>query len=189
MCSSDLRVRWHNGEGYGAGTINGIKTLNLNDLPPAKTITGSDDSVGRFMGKLPLQNIGLPVDGIADMANLNYLNEPSILFNLRTRFFVTKPYTYTSDICIAVNPYQWLTHLYTDDVRNEYYIFEKNKLEPHVYGMSSSAFNGMKEDGANQSVLVSGESGAGKTETTKHIMSFFTTPEDGSSVRDRKSVV
>jgi myosin-5 len=65
---------------------------------------------------LPLQNVMETEAGVADMCSLNYLHEPAILFNLRRRFFARLPYTYTGDICIAVNPYRWLD-IYTDDLR------------------------------------------------------------------------
>jgi len=117
-------------------------------------------------------NLGLPLrddaafvgEGVQDMTNLNYLHEAAILFNLRTRFFAARPYTYTGDICIAVNPYQWLD-IYTEAIRKEYFIFGRKELPPHAYATSAAAFNGIQEGGPNQSVLVSGESGAGKTET------------------------
>jgi len=56
---------------------------------------------------LPSQNLQVPIEGVADMTTLNYLHEPAILYNLRQRFLAALPYTYTGDICIAVNPYQW----------------------------------------------------------------------------------
>lgn len=56
---------------------------------------------------LPLQNVGVPEDGVEDMTRLDYLHEPAILFNLRRRFFRALPYTYTGDIVIACNPYRW----------------------------------------------------------------------------------
>lgn len=55
---------------------------------------------------LPLQNLGVPEDGVEDMTRLDYLHEPAILFNLRKRFFRALPYTYTGEIVIACNPYQ-----------------------------------------------------------------------------------
>ena len=100
------------------------------------------------------------------MTNLNYLHEAAILYNLRTRFFAARPYTYTGDICIAVNPYQWLD-IYTEETRKEYFVFGRKELPPHAYATSAAAFNGIQEGGPNQSILVSGESGAGKTETVR----------------------
>ena len=71
------------------------------------------------MDELPLQNTELPLEGAPDMCGLNYLHEAAVLHNLRARFFGAIPYTYTGDICIALNPYRWLD-LYRDDAREAY---------------------------------------------------------------------
>jgi myosin-5 len=119
---------------------------------------------------LPLRDDAAFVgEGVLDMTQLNYLHEAAILYNLRTRFFAARPYTYTGDICIAINPYQWLD-IYTEAIRKEYFIFGRKELPPHAYATSAAAFNGIQEGGPNQSVLVSGESGAGKTETVTRML-------------------
>mmetsp|Transcript_50054 Transcript_50054/g.64134 ORF Transcript_50054/g.64134 Transcript_50054/m.64134 type:complete len:1151 (-) Transcript_50054:283-3735(-) len=125
-------------------------------------------------------------EGVLDMTNLNYLHEAAILYNLRTRFFAARPYTYTGDICIAVNPYQWLD-IYTEKLRKEYYVMNRTELPPHAYATSSAAFNGIQEGGPCQSILVSGESGAGKTETVKILMAHvaFISAGDDQSVINR----
>ncbi|RLN72077.1 hypothetical protein BBJ28_00019757 [Nothophytophthora sp. Chile5] len=94
------------------------------------------------------------------MVSLNYLHEPAILFNLKLRFLRQLPYTYTGAICIAVNPEQYLER-------------DRSELPPHVYATSAGAFQHMRVFGEDQSILVSGESGAGKTETTKILMSHL----------------
>ncbi|CAM9355182.1 unnamed protein product, partial [Phaeothamnion confervicola] len=125
------------------------------------------------MESLPLQNIGLPREGVRDMCSLNYLHEPAILYNIRHRFFAQLPYTYTGDICIAVNPYQWLK-IYGDELRAQYQrAIKKSDLPPHVYATSAHAYKGLREYGKNQSILVSGESGAGKTETVKILLNHL----------------
>ena len=176
-----------------AAAESGERKLDLSTLKPSLTSSGRDDSLGRFMGKLPLQDAGLSSSsGASDMATLSSLNEPSILYNLRRRFFAAIPYTYTADIVIAVNPYQWLHHLYTEDLRKEYLIFghrtgqgSADTLPPHVYSTSSRAFHGMKDFHRNQAILVSGESGAGKTETVKILMghlAFIAASDDDQTV-------
>jgi len=132
--------------------------------------------------KLPLQN-DLPYDGCEDMCQLNYLHEPAILYNLRRRFYVAQPYTYTGPICIAVNPYQWLD-IYSDEIRGEYMQRERESLPPHVYSVSASAFYKMRKFAQNQSILVSGESGAGKTETVKIMMNHLASAGSGKSDHD-----
>lgn len=84
---------------------------------------------------------------------------------------MAKPYTRTGDIVIAVNPYQWLTDLYTEKQQVEYakkLVWEagegdrRKELEPHVYETSALCYKGLAVEDASQSILVSGESGAGK---------------------------
>ncbi|CAI5712951.1 unnamed protein product [Hyaloperonospora brassicae] len=119
-----------------------------------------------------LQNTLASEDGCPDMVSLNYLHEPAILFNLKHRFFRRIPYTYTGAICIAVNPYSWL-NIYTKELQEQYLERDRSDLPPHVYATSAGAFQHMRLFGENQSILVSGESGAGKTETTKILMSHL----------------
>ncbi|CAI5730211.1 unnamed protein product [Peronospora destructor] len=119
-----------------------------------------------------LQNSLLSEDGCADMVSLNYLHEPAILFNLKHRFLRQIPYTYTGAICIAVNPYSWL-NIYTKELQEKYLDRDRSELPPHVYATSAGAFQHMRLFEEDQSILVSGESGAGKTETTKILMSHL----------------
>ncbi|KAI9916611.1 hypothetical protein PsorP6_018073 [Peronosclerospora sorghi] len=119
-----------------------------------------------------LRNALTSEDGCPDMVSLNYLHEPAILFNLKHRFLKGIPYTYTGAICIAVNPYKWLD-LYTKERQEQYLDRDRSELPPHVYATSAGAFQHMRVFGEDQSILVSGESGAGKTETTKILMSHL----------------
>lgn len=136
-------------------------------------LTISSDAPGlESFESLPLQNTNLPDDGCPDMCNLNYLHEPAILYNLRTRFLAVKPYTYTGDICIAVNPYQWLD-LYSADLRTAFIERPREELPPHAYAVSATAYNSLRSERGDQSILVSGESGAGKTETVKILMNHL----------------
>jgi myosin-5 len=116
--------------------------------------------------------------GVEDMCALNYLHEAAILYNLRARFAGGCPYTYTGDICVAVNPYQWM-NIYTPEIQMGYLRAERKKLPPHAYASSAAAFQGIRTSslgpGRNQSILVSGESGAGKTETVKILMRHLAT--------------
>ncbi|KAG6595758.1 myosin-like protein [Phytophthora cinnamomi] len=126
----------------------------------------------------PLQNAQLSRydEGLDNMIDLNHLHEAAILRNLKKRFRARKPYTYTGDICLAVNPYQWLDELYTPGLHKKYLQARKRQdLPPHVYAVSVAAFRHMCDNGSNQSILVSGESGAGKTETTKILMDNLAT--------------
>ena len=111
--------------------------------------------------------------------------QPAILYNLKARHAQGKPYTRTGDIVIAVNPYQWMMDLYSEQTRAMYAhalvwnhndaadIDPRTTVSPHVYETSSLSYRGLAVDGQDQSILVSGESGAGKTETVKILMSHL----------------
>ena len=88
------------------------------------------------------------------------------------RFYAKRPYTYTGEICVAVNPYCWLNN-YSDDIRTSYADVYKHEKSPHPYALSATAYRNLKIHGMNQCILVSGESGAGKTETVKILMSHL----------------
>ncbi|CAH0477408.1 unnamed protein product [Peronospora belbahrii] len=131
------------------------------------------------VGSLPIAIIHDEPEGVDDMRLLRYLNEPSILFNLKQRFAASKPYTYSNDIVIAVNPYKWVENLYGDGLHEQYLRKPRDSLPPHVYSTSTAAYNHMKTTEMNQSILVSGESGAGKTETTKIVMNHLASVAGG----------
>lgn len=96
------------------------------------------------------------------MTTLSFLHEPAILHNLSTRYSINIIYTYTGSILIAVNPYQKL-NIYAKEMIDAYCGQPLGKLAPHVYAMAEEAYRSMVTDSTNQSILVSGESGAGKT--------------------------
>lgn len=108
--------------------------------------------------------------GADDMCQLSHLHEPAIVYNVRARFFAQAPYTYTGKIVVAVNPYRWIKALYSEALRDLYTQHAWDELPPHVYATSAEAFHNMKSHKTPQSILVSGESGAGKTETVKIMM-------------------
>ena len=126
--------------------------------------------------ELLLANV-LPEDGMEDMTRLNYLHEPALLNNLRHRFGRDHVYTYTGKICIAVNPFNWQVSkpLYEEAVLRTYRGQQLGDQKPHVYAIAEDAYQRLIEGAdrqrvANQSILVSGESGAGKTESVKIMM-------------------
>ncbi|DBA03908.1 TPA: hypothetical protein N0F65_004598 [Lagenidium giganteum] len=138
---------------------------------------------------LPYQNDNLGETGIDDMISLNYLHEAAILYNIKKRFLQKLPYTYTGDICIAVNPYQWLPELYAESTHAEYLSKSRDELPPHVYATSVASYNDMKRHEINQSILVSGESGAGKTETTKILMNHLASIAGGLNDSTIKKII
>ena len=119
-----------------------------------------------------------------DMVKLSYLHEAGVLHNLRRRYARDEIYTYTGQILIAVNPFQKIPHLYDQAMMEMYGGAEQGELSPHVYAVAEAAYKQMLSEGESQSILVSGESGAGKTETAKHIMQYLAHSakhEDGTS--------
>ena len=113
------------------------------------------------------------------------------MYNLKDRHARNMPYTRTGDIIIAVNPFQWFTHIYTEQVRAKYakaLVWEndgtgggdpRDNVDPHVYETSALSYGALAFKGGDQSILVSGESGAGKTETVKIAMNHIATCQQG----------
>ncbi|CAA0828033.1 Myosin-11 [Striga hermonthica] len=114
-----------------------------------------------------------PAGGVDDMTKLSYLHEPGVLQNLATRYQLNEIYTYTGGILIAINPFQRLPHLYDGHMMEQYKGAPFGELSPHVFAIADMAFRAMVHEGKSNSILVSGESGAGKTETTKMLMRYL----------------
>ncbi|KAK6119602.1 hypothetical protein DH2020_046625 [Rehmannia glutinosa] len=123
--------------------------------------------------------------GVDDMTKLTYLNEPGVLDNLRRRYTLNEIYTYTGSILIAVNPFTKLPHLYNMHMMEQYKGAPFGELSPHVFAVADASYRAMTSEGRSQSILVSGESGAGKTETTKLIMQYLTYVGGRASGDDR----
>ncbi|MFS7960045.1 putative myosin ATPase [Helianthus anomalus] len=114
-----------------------------------------------------------PAGGVDDMTKLSYLHEPGVLQNLRSRYELNEIYTYTGNILIAINPFQKLPHLYDAHMMQQYKGAPFGELSPHVFAIADTSYRAMVNEGKSNSILVSGESGAGKTETTKMLMRFL----------------
>eukprot|EP00536_Pseudo-nitzschia_multiseries_P000942 jgi/Psemu1/234140/estExt_Genewise1.C_120009 len=135
----------------------------------------------------------------SDLANLRELSMAAILYNLKERHFISRPYTRVGDILIAMNPFVWINGLYTlenRDLYSQHLIWNcKLGLDPHVYEVSSLAYRDLAITGRDQMILVTGESGAGKTETVKILMDHLACvqlsrpTESDESVFDSKRIV
>ncbi|KAK7378541.1 hypothetical protein VNO80_03984 [Phaseolus coccineus] len=115
----------------------------------------------------------VPPSGVDDMTKLAYLHEPGVLDNLRSRYDINEIYTYTGNILIAVNPFIRLPHLYDSHMMAQYKGAAFGELSPHPFAVADAAYRLMINEGISQSILVSGESGAGKTESTKQLMRYL----------------
>ncbi|RHY79601.1 hypothetical protein DYB28_000456, partial [Aphanomyces astaci] len=148
-----------------------VKTYDVRDIAKlAGEVSATAMPICNTFGKL----------GVPDMCTLNHLHEPAVLKNLQLRHSLFVPYTYTGQICIAVNPYKWLD-LYRKDLYEKYLELPRNDLAPHPFALSSSSYIDMQENGIEQSILVSGESGAGKTETVKIMMNHLASISGGGA--------
>ncbi|KAL4421865.1 hypothetical protein ABPG77_001347 [Micractinium sp. CCAP 211/92] len=130
------------------------------------------------------------LDGVSDLTQLTYLNEPGILYVLRQRFSGSGGGVYTSAGCVlvAVNPFEELP-LYSHEVAARYSrrrsTEDEAAGEPHVFQTADRAFKQMLATAQSQSVLITGESGAGKTETTKIVMRYLASLAGGTGMEDR----
>ncbi|KAL5200646.1 hypothetical protein ABZP36_021849 [Zizania latifolia] len=125
------------------------------------------------LSKLYPKDMEAAAGGVDDMTKLSYLHEPGVLQNLATRYELNEIYTYTGNILIAVNPFQRLPHLYDPHMMQQYKGAPFGELSPHVFAVADVAYRAMINEGKSNSILVSGESGAGKTETTKMLMRYL----------------
>ncbi|XP_072294895.1 unconventional myosin-IXb isoform X2 [Eucyclogobius newberryi] len=114
-----------------------------------------------------------PQDDFADLCKLPVLNEDTILNNLRTRFYKKKIYTYAGSILIAINPFKFLP-IYNPKYVKMYENHQLGKLEPHIFAIADVAYYAMLRKRVNQCIVISGESGSGKTQSTNFLIHCLT---------------
>ncbi|XP_055917193.1 myosin heavy chain, muscle isoform X5 [Eupeodes corollae] len=161
-------------EGYLLGEIKATKGDIVSvGLPGGET---------RDLKKDLLQQVNPPkYEKAEDMSNLTYLNDASVLHNLRQRYYHKLIYTYSGLFCVAINPYKRYP-VYTNRCAKMYRGKRRNEVPPHIFAISDGAYVAMLTDHVNQSMLITGESGAGKTENTKKVIAYFATV--GASKKD-----
>uniref|UniRef100_A0A452J0C5 Myosin motor domain-containing protein n=1 Tax=Gopherus agassizii TaxID=38772 RepID=A0A452J0C5_9SAUR len=121
-------------------------------------------------------------DKIEDMAMLTFLHEPAVLYNLKERYAAWMIYTYSGLFCVTVNPYKWLP-VYNAEVVAAYRGKKRSEAPPHIFSISDNAYQNMLTNRENQSILITGESGAGKTVNTKRVIQYFASI---AAISDRK---
>jgi len=107
-----------------------------------------------------------------DMADLTCLNEASVLHNIKERYYSGLIYTYSGLFCVVVNPYKRLP-IYTEKIIDIYKGKKRHEVPPHVFAITDIAYRSMLQDREDQSILCTGESGAGKTENTKKVIQYL----------------
>ena len=112
-----------------------------------------------------------------DLTNLSHLNEPAVLQAIKLRYAQKEIYTYSGIVLIATNPFARVDSLYVPGMVQVYAGKHRSSQAPHLFAIAEEAFAEMLRDGRNQTIVVSGESGAGKTVSAKYIMRYFATRE------------
>ncbi|KAL3516640.1 hypothetical protein ACH5RR_023542 [Cinchona calisaya] len=157
----DPEVAWIDGE------VTEIKGTD------ATIVTSSDKKIVATISSIYPKDTEAPPAGVDDMTKLAYLHEPGVLYNLACRYALNEIYTYTGNILIAVNPFRRLPHLYDVNMMEQYKGAAFGELSPHLFAVADTCYRAMINEQGSQSILVSGESGAGKTETTKMLMRYL----------------
>ncbi|XP_017691429.1 PREDICTED: myosin-1B-like [Lepidothrix coronata] len=157
----------HAKESYVKSTIQSRETGKITvKTEGGETLTVKEDQI--FSMNPP------KYDKIEDMAMMTHLHEPAVLYNLKERYAAWMIYTYSGLFCVTVNPYKWLP-VYNPEVVLAYRGKKRQEAPPHIFSISDNAYQFMLTDRENQSILITGESGAGKTVNTKRVIQYFAT--------------
>ncbi|KAJ2783688.1 class II myosin [Coemansia interrupta] len=166
---TDKKWVWvpHDKEGYIAGYV--VKEESDN-IVVVHLMTGRDITVNLD----DTYKVNPPkFEKVDDMADLGYLNEASVVHNLKQRYACNMIYTYSGLFLVAVNPYYDL-QIYGPEFVAGYKNKKRTEVMPHIFAIADAAFHDMLHSKENQSILITGESGAGKTENTKKVIQYLT---------------
>ncbi|GAA5892933.1 hypothetical protein JCM6882_006898 [Rhodosporidiobolus microsporus] len=153
------------------------------------TVETTLSAIGKNPDVLPPLRNPPVLEATEDLTNLSYLNEPAVLHTILHRYSLRSIYTYSGIVLVAVNPFSSLS-VYDHSVVQAYAGRRKGELEPHLFAIAEEAYRCMVgtsgEPGGNQTIIVSGESGAGKTVSAKYIMRYFATVDDPNKPGKKK---
>ncbi|XP_056590353.1 myosin, heavy chain 7B, cardiac muscle, beta a isoform X2 [Triplophysa dalaica] len=145
----------------------------IKEIDGDKTMVETSDGRCLTVKQDDIQQMNPPkFDMMEDIAMLTHLNEASVLSNLGRRYSSWMIYTYSGLFCVTMNPYKWLP-VYTSPVVAAYKGKRRSEVPPHIYSIADNAYNDMLRNRENQSMLITGESGAGKTVNTKRVIQYF----------------
>ncbi|KAI0253895.1 myosin 5 [Lactifluus subvellereus] len=167
-----------------------IKLTFVDDRGKEITIDTTAKAIKEGQDDLPpLRNPPL-LETADDLATLSHLNEPSVLHTIRNRYAQHSIYTYSGIVLIAMNPFQRITQ-YGPEIIQAYSGRKRGELEPHLFAIAEDAYTAMRKEGTGQTIIVSGESGAGKTESAKYIMRYLASinpPDSNAKTRTKLSL-
>jgi len=159
-------IPWAGNEGYGMADVVSAEGDNV-------TLQRHKDKAEITISKDLCEQMNPPkYEKCTDMANLTYLNEASVLYNIRARYEATLIYTYSGLFCVVINPYRRLP-IYNDTCIKLFRGKRKIEMPPHLFAIVDNAYQNMLQEHDNQSMLITGESGAGKTENTKKVVMYI----------------
>lgn len=163
-----------------------IKILSNDEQSQSYTVIALDSQNNQINESFTLKSTDIyPINehfeqGINDMVDMENLNEAELLYNLKIRFEKNIIFSYVGPTLIAINPYMKINELFSEDVLIDFQKkscendFDLKNMNPHVYAICGKVFRQLIENNKNQAIVISGESGAGKTEETKYAMNFLT---------------
>lgn len=128
----------------------------------------------------------LEKEGVEDLTQLEDIHEASVLWNLRNRYEASQFYTYIGSILISINPYMMHPNLYGLEMAKKYSNSTLGQLPPHLFAIGKAAYSALVNQKQNQTIVVSGESGSGKTECSKLIMQYLAAVVPGGGISSNK---
>ncbi|PHH79145.1 hypothetical protein CDD80_5512 [Ophiocordyceps camponoti-rufipedis] len=164
-----------------------IRGWVIEELPDNRLQVQTDDGTQRQVDAESVDKVNpAKFDKANDMAELTHLNEASVVHNLHMRYQTDLIYTYSGLFLVAVNPYCPLP-IYNNEYINMYKGRSREDTKPHIFAVADEAFRNLVEEGSNQSILVTGESGAGKTENTKKVIHYLAAVAQSETANRRQS--